>query len=106
MAELLVFFLFALGLIYLITEAAITAPFRMLFARGRLLKTFLYCASCVGFWVGGGISFHPRAPRFVSDDVWFNAFISACVVMAVANLWAAYKGGNPAYTHEQSDDRT
>jgi len=47
------YLLLTLGVVYLLTEAAILAPYRMA-VRGwhPLVAVLVYCRSCTGFWVG------------------------------------------------------
>lgn len=53
---MLAWILFHLGLLYIVTASFIGAPFRMLaqrLTRGNVVvRAFLYCGGCVGFWLG------------------------------------------------------
>lgn len=51
--SILLAFLAAFGVIYVIVESAIFAPIRIAIAvRSSFLETLVYCAYCTGFWVG------------------------------------------------------
>jgi hypothetical protein len=51
------------GLVYLVTQAGITAPFRMMLAkRHMVLEMFIYCQACTGFWVGLALAYTGHWP--------------------------------------------
>jgi hypothetical protein len=100
--------LVGIGLVYAVTEAAITAPVRRALAvLHPVVRTLLYCPACAGFWIGlgmGGFGPHPPAPLPAAAVPW----ASAVMLMGLAATWSAWKGGNPAYALEQErqDDDT
>lgn len=78
--------LIVLGLIYLVTEAVITKPLRMVVADLHpLLAVFVYCPACVGFWVGlAAMQLWPYTSRV------FESAIAGC---AIGALWGAASPG-------------
>lgn len=86
-----------LGLVYLVTEAAITAPLRILLARLHpLVATLLYCPACSGFWLGLGLAW-----LYPSPEPWLvREGLSAVGAMALAASWSKALGGNAAWAAE------
>ncbi len=86
-----------LGLVYLVTEAAITAPVRVALARLHpLLATLLYCPACSGFWLGLAVAW-----LYPSGEPWpLRAGLSALGAMALAGSWSKALGGNAAWAAE------
>jgi hypothetical protein len=57
MMQIVLFFLATFGLIYLVVESVIFAPFRLRIAlQSIFLESFIYCAYCTGFWIGVALS--------------------------------------------------
>ena len=87
-----------LGLVYLVTEAAITAPLRVPLARLHpLLASLLYCPACSGFWIGLGLyGLYPgeAIPTFL------RAVLSGLGAMALSTTWSKATGGNSAWDAE------
>lgn len=53
LVDLIIFLGAAWGFVYLVTEASILGPARVLLsARSGFVASLLYCAYCSGFWVG------------------------------------------------------
>jgi len=53
MLSLVIFFLTAVGVIYVVTSSVIFAPIRVVIASwGPFFTAGIYCPKCVGFWVG------------------------------------------------------
>ncbi len=100
MTSWIIWALLGLGIIYLITEAAIAVPARVFIARrGVFWRTLIYCQSCTGFWVGLALAFghpHPQSPAPLA----LAAATNGLMMMALAHTWSAWKGGNGAWATE------
>lgn len=90
MIALVTYLLTTFGLVYAITESVIFAGPRMeLAARGVLFEVFIYCAYCVGFWVGAGV-------QLVLADAWsvrallVDPALGGCLVMGAIAVVRAF----------------
>lgn len=107
MEVLIAWWLTALGIIYLISEASIISPLRM-FVLARLpIKPFfmglIYCRACLGFWVGGILAhFWPGPLQYVAIPEQWLIGVGAFSVMALGAIWNSI-APNSAYEIEQVD---
>lgn len=91
----LVYFLLTLGVVYLLTESYILAPYRMFASStGLFFRVLVYCRSCTGFWVGATLNayfpmHHPLRP-----------LLSAFCVMLVGYVWTALTDNNAFYAEQ------
>lgn len=87
----MVWALVTLGLIYLVTEAAISAAVRVALAKTHpLVATLVYCAACSGFWLGW-----LTAPLL---EPWWASPLAA---MALGAIWTTWHGA-PAWVNEEA----
>ena len=93
------------GWVYLITEAAVFAPFRILLSMiGSPIEALIYCPSCTAFWVGMALAWTGWWPH--NPDFW-GSWESAIAAMGVANTWSKLTGGSSAWEIERGfDDST
>lgn len=86
-----------LGLVYLVTEAAIFAPVRLMVAsRGPLWTTLIYCPGCSGFWLGLAVTHLWPEPAW-----WLALPCSGVAGMGLAATWSKVTGGNQAWSAEE-----
>jgi len=79
--DLLRFLLVAFGLIYVITESVIFVHPRLWIAlRGTTAEAFIYCAYCVGFWVGAALRLL-EADAATVQQLLFDPVMGGCLVM-------------------------
>lgn len=77
------YLLVALGLIYIVTGAALTRPIRVFVnSLSPFLGTLHSCPPCAGFWLGFGLW-----PLY--KTLWQNPLESALATCGVGALWAA-----------------
>ena len=96
MIDLACWALVHLGLVYLVTEAAIFAPVRLaVSARGPLWTTLIYCPGCSGFWLGLAC-----APLWPGPPWWLALPCSGLAGMGLAATWSKATGGNQAWIAE------
>lgn len=80
-----------LGVVYLLTESLVFAPYRQLMASSSaVLRVLAYCRACTGFWVG--FAFHRLLPvTFVGDaDIHpQRAVLSGFTIMLLGYAWSA-----------------
>lgn len=90
MITLLLYLLVCFGLIYAITESVVFARVRIVLAAsgGPLREVFLYCASCVGFWVGTGVYVLGARPLDAWSPLW--ACGAGFLVMGVISVVRAF----------------
>ena len=82
--------LYLWGLIYLITQSTILSGPRVLLARGSWVRAqFLYCPSCVGFWVGVSLMNY-----WPFSDGWSATLGSAVAATAMGRIWGVIAGDN------------
>lgn len=99
MTDLARWALLELGLVYLVTEAAITAPVRRPIAQlSWFFAGLLYCPACSGFWLGmllGVLGFWPW-PGLEWRGLFWGPLESAVAGMALGAIWATVHH-NPAW---------
>lgn len=110
MSGWLTYVMLTIGLTYLVTQASITAPLRIVVTRGSVFRSALfYCPSCTGFWVGAALYLLGLGPwgHAGIHPASFFAFSSAgiqvaIIAMATAHIWSAItqQGVNPAWEAE------
>lgn len=97
MNDLVRWALVVLGVVYLVTEATISAGPRVAFARWHpLAAAGIYCAACVGFWTG--VLLHRFWGPFLAFDTVLGSGLAA---MALGAAWASWRG-NAAWDAEAS----
>lgn len=96
-----------LGITYLVTEAGVFFWLRAIFRNRGMLKYLVYCATCVGFWVGvaahvafPAISLTPQTPLPARIGL---AALSGLAALLLNHAFTIWKGGNRAYGIENPD---
>ncbi len=92
--QLINYILLLCGLVYLITQSGIVAPFRALVSRlGLFFEALVYCQACTGFWVGLALAYTGHWP-FTGWPI-----ESAIAGAALGALWKEW--GCQTNTHQQ-----
>lgn len=106
MEVLFAWWLTALGIIYLISEAAIATYARMWVLSKLPAKDFfiglVYCRACLGFWVGGILAHIWPGPLDYIPVEHFAVAVGAFSTMALGAIWNSISP-NSAYDAEQLD---
>ncbi len=80
--------LYLWGLIYLVTQSTIFSGPRVYMSQGSWIRAeFLYCPSCVGFWVG--VCLTPYWPFAVGWEGYIGSGVAA---LAMGRLWGVLAG--------------
>jgi hypothetical protein len=98
MTQIALFFLATFGLVYLVVESVIFAPFRLRIAlQSIFFESFIYCAYCVGFWVGGGLSAVFQPWNFTFWSILIGLVDAALCGAAVMGAIAFIRGFAPHF---------
>lgn len=91
MEQLLRWMLVHVGLLYLITEAAIASPIRRVLTLNlkpsHLVVLFIYCPACCGFWLGGAEAWL-GFEGWSEGAGWRNLLLHALAGMGLGAWWA------------------
>ena len=96
---LLEYFVFSLGLVYIVTESIVFSPVRVFAIRiSRTLTVMLYCRACFGFWVG--VSTASLSP-FHAHPAPLRNVLSGMAVMLLGYVWGKLTA-NDSWTAEHT----